>query len=318
MSTHQPTHIYQRSRHWGSGDEWEVFSQSNGLVATIRHMSAFHHKQAIILWFVNINNLKTYQNLSILPSTLYNATDHSFIATFLLNNYHQAFKIIKEGTQVLPQLMVDLEISNIWQVVRGGEDIPGGTDEGTRGGDIAGWVLPEATGSLQWVSLPLLFIVHHVLISYRAAFNASEGLFSASGINNMWVVETKCCQLMEADRMDIQFVQVLEAKLNTPCWIADGPECIAAMKLLCMCKYQCSLDHLEGLIVAHIFKLSKANWSQTGKFFIFLSYSMLIMSYRICPSQTHQWCTSKPLLHHPLCLRDLQLSCQSPYSSPDP
>ena len=72
---------------------------------------------------------------------------------------------------------------------------------------------------------------------------------------------------METYKMNIRFVQILEAKLSTPRWKADGPECMAAMKLLSMHKYQHSLHHLEGLIVACIFELSKANWSQTGKFF---------------------------------------------------
>ena len=74
---------------------------------------------------------------------------------------------------------------------------------------------------------------------------------------------------METYKMNIRFVQILEAKLHTPHWKADGPECMAAMKLLSMLKYQHSLDHLEGLIIAHIFKLSKANQSQTGKSFSF-------------------------------------------------
>ena len=91
------------------------------------------------------------------------------------------------------------------------------------------------------------------------AFDASDSLFSASGKDNTRVVETKHRQLMEAYRTDIRFAQVLEAKLNTPRWRADGPECVAAMKLLHLRKYQCSLDHLEGLIVARIFELSKAN-----------------------------------------------------------
>ena len=74
---------------------------------------------------------------------------------------------------------------------------------------------------------------------------------------------------METYKMNIRFVQILKAKLHTHHWRADGPECMAAMKLLSMLKYQHSLDHLAGLIVAHIFELSKANWSPTGKFFSF-------------------------------------------------
>ena len=74
---------------------------------------------------------------------------------------------------------------------------------------------------------------------------------------------------METYRMNIRFVQILEAKLGPPHWKADGPECMAAMELLSMHKYQHSLDHLEGLIVTCIFELSKANRSPMGKSFSF-------------------------------------------------
>ena len=101
------------------------------------------------------------------------------------------------------------------------------------------------------------------------AFGASESVFLASGKDNTQVVETKCHQLMETYKMNIRFVQILDAKLHTPHWKADGPECMAAMKLLSMLKYQHSLDHLEGLIVTCIFELSKANRSPMGKSFSF-------------------------------------------------
>lgn len=127
------------------------------------------------------------------------------------------------------------------------------------------------------MSLLLPFVVQCILIFRRAAFNTSESLFSASGADNTRVVETKRRQLMEVYKTDIRYVQILEAKLNTPRWEAEGPECMEAMKLLRMRKYQRSLDHLEGLIVARIFELSKANRSQTGKSVSFRSHSILII-----------------------------------------
>jgi hypothetical protein len=48
-------------------------------------------------------------------------------------------------------------------------------------------------------------------------------------------------------------------------WAPRSPECHETAKLLHMCKYQRALDVLEGLVVAHVFELSKVNRSQSGK-----------------------------------------------------
>jgi hypothetical protein len=48
-------------------------------------------------------------------------------------------------------------------------------------------------------------------------------------------------------------------------WAPRSPECHEAAKLLHMRKYQRALDVLEGLVVAHVFELSKMNHSLSGK-----------------------------------------------------
>lgn len=53
-----------------------AFSQSNGLAGTTRRMSAFHRKQAIVLWFASIDNLETYQNLSKFYPPFYSLSLH--------------------------------------------------------------------------------------------------------------------------------------------------------------------------------------------------------------------------------------------------
>ena len=47
-----------------------AFLQSNGLVGTTQCMSVFHHKQAIVLWFANIDNLETYSSFLLLIASL--------------------------------------------------------------------------------------------------------------------------------------------------------------------------------------------------------------------------------------------------------
>ena len=48
------------------------------------------------------------------------------------------------------------------------------------------------------------------------------------------------------------------------CWATDSVEWQETAWMVVMCKYQRALDHLEGLIVVRMFKMSKANHSQTG------------------------------------------------------
>ncbi|KAF8229073.1 hypothetical protein L208DRAFT_1288379, partial [Tricholoma matsutake] len=49
-------------------------------------------------------------------------------------------------------------------------------------------------------------------------------------------------------------------------WVPECPEWKAAALMVGKCHYQRCLDHLEGLIVSRMFKLTKMNMSQTGVF----------------------------------------------------
>lgn len=61
-------------------------------------------------------------------------------------------------------------------------------------------------------------------------------------------------------------MQGLEVQMDiTAHWVSGGPECLEASKLLYMCKYQWALNVLEGLVVAHVFELSKMNHLQTSQ-----------------------------------------------------
>ncbi|KAJ7882604.1 hypothetical protein B0H14DRAFT_2255091, partial [Mycena olivaceomarginata] len=60
-------------------------------------------------------------------------------------------------------------------------------------------------------------------------------------------------------------VQDLEVKLDImTCWVPGCEEWDRAAKLVGNCRYQRALDQLQGLIVAHLFKLTKVNMSGTG------------------------------------------------------
>lgn len=80
-------------------------------------------------------------------------------------------------------------------------------------------------------------------------------------------METACRHTLELFEKDLGIVQELEIKLNImQRWVPEDPEWQNAGWLVAKRRYQCALDTLEGLIVAHIFELTKMNRSGTGDY----------------------------------------------------
>ena len=77
--------------------------------------------------------------------------------------------------------------------------------------------------------------------------------------------ETACRHALENYEKDLRLVQDLENKLGiSRCWVPGDPEWENAERLVSNQKYQRVVDHLEGLVVVHIFELSKMNRAGTG------------------------------------------------------
>jgi|SRR5882762_5129588 len=89
----------------------------------------------------------------------------------------------------------------------------------------------------------------------------------SSGIRDRtWSIETERRHALEEYEKDLKVVQDLEKKLNISVrWEPGSDDWVRMGKLVTMCKYQRALDHLEGLIVAHMFELTKMNMLQTGE-----------------------------------------------------
>src|ERR1700683_5145386 len=82
----------------------------------------------------------------------------------------------------------------------------------------------------------------------------------------MCTIKTKQRHALEKNEKDLAAVHALELWLGVITrWALGGPECKEAARLVSMRRYQQSLDALEGLVVACIFKLTKMNRSQTGE-----------------------------------------------------
>jgi hypothetical protein len=78
-------------------------------------------------------------------------------------------------------------------------------------------------------------------------------------------METARRHALEHYEKDLRVAQDLETRLSiVKCWEPGSPEWQRAGELVSMRRYQRALDHLEGLIVARMFELTKMNMSQTG------------------------------------------------------
>jgi hypothetical protein len=86
-------------------------------------------------------------------------------------------------------------------------------------------------------------------------------------------LETARRHTLERYEKDLKVAQDLETRLGiVERWESGSPEWQKAGELVSMRRYQRALDHLEGLIVARMFELTKMNMSQTGAYIIFSIY----------------------------------------------
>ncbi|KAG1860363.1 hypothetical protein F4604DRAFT_1882611 [Suillus subluteus] len=78
-------------------------------------------------------------------------------------------------------------------------------------------------------------------------------------------VESMQCHAVEDYDRNLKLVQALECKLEVSThWVPEDTDWQKVGRLIANRKYQCALDHLEGLVVARIFELTKMNRVGTG------------------------------------------------------
>ncbi|KAI0038356.1 hypothetical protein FA95DRAFT_1567791 [Auriscalpium vulgare] len=217
-----------------------VFSKSNPLARHLRHAGIFHRRQAIVTFFAHSDTFETYQNLG----------------TFLLNNYKQAAEILGSAPTALAKAMDDLGITeaSAFETWR--------QEEKTYLDNLATEPLIETLEMELYQKLVNLVEVESKLTAVRAApwVTATLGTRDTTLIG-----ETARRHAIEARDNALSAVVELERKLNVAVrWLPGSFEWQDAQQLVITRNYQRALDHLEGLVVARMFELTKMNLSQTG------------------------------------------------------
>ncbi|KAG2343102.1 hypothetical protein BDR05DRAFT_976169 [Suillus weaverae] len=219
---------------------------SNALASSVRYVSVFHQCQAITHYFEHNDDYEVYVNLS----------------TFLYNNYKQALHIISDGTNSLPKLMHELgledeSVFDTWLA-----------EEHTYLTLLCHEPNLEMIQMEYWQKLVNLSGSKKDLDAATAAWTVtmpSTVEFGACDIASMNRMETTRRHAMENYEKDLKAVQELEMKLGMTCrWEQEDQEWKDMGHLVANQKFQHALDHLEGLVVAQVFELSKMNQAGTG------------------------------------------------------
>ncbi|KAG0698993.1 hypothetical protein DFH29DRAFT_983677 [Suillus ampliporus] len=212
-----------------------TFSKSNGLASSLRYASVFHRQQGILTYFEHNDDYEVYANLS----------------NFLYNNYKQALEILYDGQT---SGVSDESIFEDW-LKEEREYLHGLRSEPQQ----------ETLQMEYWQKLVNLTASKDELDTSSSRWSMYALSSTTSDEATTWWLETTRCHATEVFEKDLKIVQELESKLEiTQRWVPKDAEWQNAAIMVTNHKYQRALDNLEGLVVAHIFELTKMNRSGTG------------------------------------------------------
>ncbi|KIM59696.1 hypothetical protein SCLCIDRAFT_27102 [Scleroderma citrinum Foug A] len=223
-----------------------TFLKSNALASTVHYSGIFHQRQAISNYFEHNNEYNVYANLSI----------------FLHNNYKQAVNILGETQERLPQLKHELNITDdsvfhAWLTEERAYLLSQKKEPEEETAQMTYWQrLVNLAASRDRLAATESWLV---ITSTTATQELGHNTTSTTRL------ETARHHAQETYNKDLVAVQELEIKLDvTSRWKPGDVEWQNAGHLVAQRKYQHALDHLESLVVAHIFELSKMNQAGTG------------------------------------------------------
>ncbi|KAF7984573.1 hypothetical protein HWV62_13791 [Athelia sp. TMB] len=220
-----------------------AFSKSNAMAATIRHSSTFHRRQAIDSYFKHNDDSEVYANLT----------------TFLHENYKQALEILKSGPTSLAQAMNDLNITDttVFEEWR--------KEERVYLQNLSKEPMQETLQMEYYQRLVNLSAASRSLEESRNTWIQVDPSTSTTGYDLNSGVEAARRKALALYEKELNLVLDLEVKLEvTTRWTPECEEWIQTANLVAMRRYRRALDHVEGLIVARMFELTKMNMSQTG------------------------------------------------------
>ncbi|KAJ6571906.1 hypothetical protein B0H19DRAFT_1255832 [Mycena capillaripes] len=213
------------------------FSKLNALASTTCYASQFHQRQVITTYMKHTDTFDTYQNLSLL----------------MCNRYQQALGI-KATEPALQDTMQELGVKSR--------------------NEFEGWLAKEKVHlrTLSKESLHETLEMEYYQKLVRAMMGVMQPFMPAS-MHSAYAkaaeatrrIETQRQHVLEQQSRMLDAMQDLKLRLGVGAqWVEGDNNWVAAATLVCRHRYQRALDNLEGLIIAHIFELSKCHMSGTG------------------------------------------------------
>ncbi|KAJ7204100.1 hypothetical protein GGX14DRAFT_569699 [Mycena pura] len=222
------------------------FSKSNALSASTRYASRFHRQQAIATYLQHTDVFDTYQALSPL----------------LVNKYKRALEVQRTEPALL-EAMRDLGV--------------------THKSTFEGWLAREKEVLTALTREPaeetLAMEYYQKLVNLQAATLRMNNVLHAGSATALapshanYEAQAKATRRLEAQRRHAienhdkaqMLVNDMEVRMSIAVrWVADSEEWMDAAIMVRRRRYQRALDHLQGLIIARMFELTKMNMSGTG------------------------------------------------------
>ncbi|KAJ7127599.1 hypothetical protein C8R43DRAFT_1090251 [Mycena crocata] len=237
------------------------FSKSNNLASTTRYATRFHRQQAIVSYLDHADTCDAYQGLCMCPLTLKDDSNTS-LALLLASKYRNALKI-KKTLPALQQTMDKMGVPNrdVFETWLEAE---------RRFLDALSKEPLEETLQMEYLQKLIILEEHEermrvVLANVPPEIPASCQTTYDTAVKETRRIETQRRHALELHSKSLAVVQDLEYRLRiTPRWVRGSPEWEATEKMVQNRRYQRALDHLEGLVVARMFELTKVNMSGTG------------------------------------------------------
>ncbi|PPR05928.1 hypothetical protein CVT24_006650 [Panaeolus cyanescens] len=221
------------------------FSKSNTLAASTRHASIYHRRQKINAYIKHTDVEDTYLGLSSL----------------LVNGYKHALDIISQEDLLLTQMQRQ-GLGKDTSIFRGWLD-----EESHYLSNLTREPVEETLKMEYYERLQSFYKIESILTEAQTKWNTLTPSTINKQPDSTLHLETKRRQLIERHQRELEVIHNLELQLEIKPedrWIPDDDEWKEAKKMVSLRRYQAAVDRLEGLVVARLFELTKANMSQTG------------------------------------------------------
>lgn len=231
------------------------FSNSNGLASVVRHCSAYRRGMLTSSWLEQWDEDK-----------------YASLGTFLLNNYKQALRILRDDVPALDDAKCSMNVTDAdmdsWEAEQAEFFLTVGVEPE---GDMLRTEYVELLQALQNAHAEKekahhAFFAHSGTLTFVAERPSSDPESYADSAAATRRVETRRRQAREAYDNLLSDVVEMETMLGVDTrWVPEDPEYQEAAKYLAERKYHRALNKVHKLVIQRLFELHKLNIAGTGE-----------------------------------------------------